>query len=581
MTLTVKIFWILLATLCLMGFMGSNSVLMASHVTHFVSYKGPKLPQNETGCVICHAAGNLQCDPSGPLFADSTAEEPRDLNTTTVCDPCHSPGGAIDGVNDPDFGAKANWTDGVYTADGGHLKDREGKDNWNWCLGCHDDDPNTTDANESALIDGVYAPNVTGDNTIYGYNTSGHGRPNVEVKCEECHDLTGTHIDGEHRTYLASSDNYTAGYRLRTDFQMVIPRYGVWGQSAYSLCYMSGCHLYSDQFSTNTNFRDDRYAEPRHYHDLHLDETFSGSEGQVWDSDWDGENCGMGQGGLCADSAMSCPACHNVHGSPMETNGSLEPNPVMIRHGELISTPGSSPLDRVPAFDFHWYWDNDGSQQTADFGQSLWGGMRCGYVKYLDYNHVCYGCHNTGEVKYKREPPLGGNYVDVLVDDFQEYADDASLQVNWKRKQDAKKPRLELSGGPDASKCMRVRVSWTKDPDHDYGTVLRKYDAPIDMTEMVRLSFYVKVNNKSRIEKVKVRLKKSDNSTYCNSAVSTSDFDDGMWESVSLPRQSFTCTDFGLVKEIQLRIYEYDPEQSYAQNVYFDDIRFVKPGGQD
>ncbi len=98
------------------------------------------------------------------------------------------------------------------------------------------------------------------------------------------------------------------------------------------------------------------------------------------------------------------------------------------------------------------------------------------------------------------------------------------------------------------------------------------------MTEMVRFSFYVKVNNTSRIEKVKVRLRKSEDSTYCNSALSTSELNDGMWEPVSLPRESFTCTDFGLVKEIQLRIYEYDPEQSYAQNVYFDDIEFVKPG---
>ncbi|MEW5802887.1 MAG: hypothetical protein AB1847_12380 [bacterium] len=37
-------------------------------------------------------------------------------------------------------------------------------------------------------------------------------------------------------------------------------------------------------------------------------------------------------GDALVDSRISCPACHNVHGSP---------NPVMIRHGELISTPAT------------------------------------------------------------------------------------------------------------------------------------------------------------------------------------------------------------------------------------------------
>jgi hypothetical protein len=49
------------------------------------------------------------------------------------------------------------------------------------------------------------------------------------------------------------------------------------------------------------------------------------------DSDWD----------LTNDSSPSCIHCHNVHGSPTG---------VMIRYGQLISTPGTS--NKVPALDF-------------------------------------------------------------------------------------------------------------------------------------------------------------------------------------------------------------------------------------
>ena len=109
---SLKMLTALLTILALIGFTGGSSVLMASHITHFASDKGPGLPQNESGCTKCHAAGNLQCSPDGPLFADD-----KHLETTEVCDPCHSPGGAFpgaSGLDDPDVGAKANWDTGVY-----------------------------------------------------------------------------------------------------------------------------------------------------------------------------------------------------------------------------------------------------------------------------------------------------------------------------------------------------------------------------------------------------------------------------------------------------------------------------------
>jgi hypothetical protein len=87
--------------------------------------------------------------------------------------------------------------------------------------------------------------------------------------------------------------------------------------------------------------------------------------------------------------------------------GTLGPNPVMIRHGELISTPGTT--DKVPAFDFRWY--DEGNDMTAELNESRSGGMLCGNTKYLGYNHVCYGCHPTGEKKYSRVPGEGEGVI--------------------------------------------------------------------------------------------------------------------------------------------------------------------------
>ncbi|MDY6933565.1 MAG: hypothetical protein SVZ03_04990, partial [Spirochaetota bacterium] len=92
-----------------------------THATHISSSRGPS-PGLE--CETCHNAAYY------PEFVDS-----GDLDGTHVCDPCHSPDGAFDGVNDASIGAKLNWVDGVY--DGNELKAGKGK----WCAGCHDDAP--------------------------------------------------------------------------------------------------------------------------------------------------------------------------------------------------------------------------------------------------------------------------------------------------------------------------------------------------------------------------------------------------------------------------------------------------------
>jgi hypothetical protein len=107
------------------------------------------------------------------------------------------------------------------------------------------------------------------------------------------------------------------------------------------------------------------------------------------DSDFDG-NC---SGDACIDSAITCVNCHNVHGSP---------TPAMIRHGELISTPGTS--DKVPALNFRWY-KLDGVTETDVLQDSRWGYVDMGYG--VSDNHICNHCHAQPTASYYRIP--GGN----------------------------------------------------------------------------------------------------------------------------------------------------------------------------
>ena len=104
------------------------------------------------------------------------------------------------------------------------------------------------------------------------------------------------------------------------------------------------------------------------------------AETPQYDSDHDGT----------ADSRISCPACHNVHGSP---------SPAMIRHGELISTPGTT--DKVPSFDFHYIPEETYPMLTDSDG---------GTTRFIDSgpgsvakNGVCNMCHND-QTTYYRTP---------------------------------------------------------------------------------------------------------------------------------------------------------------------------------
>ncbi len=182
------------------GFQGGGSG--AAHDSHLIEPWGPRM--------TC-GAGDLGCHGSQPppLLADGL-----DLAATTVCDGCHSPGGAYDGVvsTTGSVGAKDNWPDGVY--DGGVLA--AGKEKW--CAGCHDDVP--------AEVGGETAANKAGDDTTYGYYVTGHGResafarmswqatasagnPAAAQPCTSCHLYTAEHI-----STTASSSRLRAGFEI-------------------------------------------------------------------------------------------------------------------------------------------------------------------------------------------------------------------------------------------------------------------------------------------------------------------------------------------------------------------------------
>jgi hypothetical protein len=115
------------------GLFSQGAGTFQSHSTHTENDdddgKGPFI-----GCADCHDTDHFPYFKSG---ADGDGDGMYSLAETDVCNNCHSPGGAFDGVNGPGVGAAANWDAGIYEEDGATLQ--TGKETW--CAGCHDDQP--------------------------------------------------------------------------------------------------------------------------------------------------------------------------------------------------------------------------------------------------------------------------------------------------------------------------------------------------------------------------------------------------------------------------------------------------------
>ncbi|MDY6987286.1 MAG: DNRLRE domain-containing protein [Thermodesulfobacteriota bacterium] len=516
-----------------------------SHATHTAGTV-TRGPATAMACSDCHS-DPIEMDPT-PTFDDD-----KTLTSTEVCDNCHGEGGAFDGVAT----AKAGWAEGVYESDGLTLK----SGNERWCAGCHDD----AGANSKRDESGITAPNIMGDSAqeVYGYYVSGHGRFPANLNCDVCHDLTKPHVDHNHRTYEADESQYVGschppfpgkeydvGYRLGEGLDIPGGNNGPDDNGHMRLCL--NCHMAI--LGTATNFVYEK-GYRLYLHDEHFN---FGCPQFPWDSDADGTE----------DARMTCPTCHNVHGAPMtfdyEEEATLYPNPVMIRHGELT--------DNVPLLSFRWYTATagrgGGGDPTSDRDASRSGDVWC-----QGPSCAWSPCHNY--VPYYNRTPVD-LIKGILVDDFESYRDDATLQMNWARGEDAKVPFYEETAGPDGSKCMRVRVVWDRTAEV-YGQVKRLYDPYVYLEHATSLTFQMKAGNPSKIEKIVVSLRKYPEGTDCEAELSMDGFENGVWKEVTLFRSNFDDTTWGKVSQVRFYIYEVEPDPGQSVDVYFDDILFTLP----
>jgi cytochrome c553 len=114
----------------------------SSHLVHLSEPYGPQLG---VSCDVCHGTE------TPPVLSG-----PSNLTNTTVCNTCHSPDGAYDGVDDANIGARNNWdnsappSSNIFNVSGDFQTGKE-----KWCVGCHDGVP--------SLINSVSAPNIAGE----------------------------------------------------------------------------------------------------------------------------------------------------------------------------------------------------------------------------------------------------------------------------------------------------------------------------------------------------------------------------------------------------------------------------------
>ena len=251
---------------------------------------------------------------------------------------------------------------------------------------------------------------------------------------------------------------------------------------------------------------------------------------------------------------MTCDSCHDTGNYPNFADSKDLDNTNVC---DTCHSPGGA-FDGVAMA--RSYWGAGAYQEPDDLGR-----------EHPQDDFWCASCHDQETSR------VAG--TTILVDDFEAYGDDKSLQDNWESYDDDAgalilEPQDTGVTGPDGSQCMRACIEWTKTTAR-YGTVGRRYDPNIDLTEMDSFNFYVRVDKTDRIESIKVGLQKSEDNKFCVATLTASELQDNTWKQVSFPRSRFTDTTWGKVRQILFRIVEYDPnDQEHTQNVYFDNITF-------
>jgi fibronectin-binding autotransporter adhesin len=384
---------------------GQGRGTFQAHSTHTENdsddLKGPNV-----NCDTCHDTSDFPYFKSG---TDRNGDGKYDLSETDVCDPCHSPGGDYDGVNDPVIGAKANWHSGVYVSTNNSTL-QTGKEKW--CAGCHDD--GNSGNGGGSTIGGAAAPNVTGDEqgaytygTGWGFYKTGHGLPNSSTypasggvtpgagrNCDACHDFSTKHLFGVARAYDDGNSSttdpsvYRIGYRLKlvpmgqgtgtsTQEPMLVPWPVNTANSVnnYRLCLT--CHdsgPFTDASNMNTNMK--TAGINRHQYHLVVNNL-------QFPADWSGSNT----------SQINCVVCHNVHGSTrlaMVRDGKLtgrEPGLEIWYKNDAITTNIGYPYPPTP----------------ADLPLSASDGTA--WIP-LSATNLCVGCHGDPNLEGKDRTPF-------------------------------------------------------------------------------------------------------------------------------------------------------------------------------
>ncbi|MDA3936999.1 MAG: hypothetical protein PF636_09145, partial [Actinomycetota bacterium] len=453
-------------------------------------------------CTDCHADGAFPRFASG---TDSDSSGRIDLDETDVCDDCHSPGGSYNGVDSgpapsgaQSVGAKDNWSSHAYETTSTLSPGKE-----RWCVGCHDGNPDVV-GEEPSLIDGVYAPPVAGNEqesyvygTGWGFYETGHGTPTSTtipsngfdpgpgLECDTCHDNTETHIDGDRRSFdattTAPSTAYRTSYRLDLvdgEDPMLVP--WPWREpntaDNYRLCSQSGCHdpypfltetveASSTPSLRGTNFWNENRNEGHNMHKLHLDMV-----NQLrWIADWGDTN---------TRTCITCISCHNVHGSTRLG---------MIHDGSLISDT----VERRPGLRI-WYLDDVlsewvGNNQTPPSPDDItlpmsegwiWGGGSSG--------NLCTHCHGN----FNTQPVLRTPWQDYGIAPTLDWADVTGYEADGASPDSASADDTVVfkisyaDGNNDAPLYLSLLIDLNDDGDFaDPGeTLAMTPDAPTDQT---------------------------------------------------------------------------------------------------